>query len=100
MPDEVQSFFEGRSLRDLPGIGPKRATQLAEWGYTTADELYELGELSLARLAGERFATWFIQVVDGESSDVVSPLRSRKSCLLYTSPSPRDGLLSRMPSSA
>ena len=24
----------------------------------------------------------------------------RKSCLLYTSPSPRDGLLSRMPSSA
>ena len=23
-----------------------------------------------------------------------------KSCLLYTSPSPRDGLLSRMPSSA
>ncbi|MDP6194591.1 MAG: helix-hairpin-helix domain-containing protein, partial [Candidatus Poseidonia sp.] len=73
------SFFEGRSLRDLPGIGPKRATQLAEWGYTTADELYELGELSLARLAGERFATWFIRVVDGESSDVVSPLRSRKS---------------------
>ena len=25
---------------------------------------------------------------------------ARKSCLLYTSPSPRDGLLSRMPSSA
>ena len=24
----------------------------------------------------------------------------RKNCLLYTSPSPRDGLLSRMPSSA
>ena len=26
--------------------------------------------------------------------------RSLRSCLLYTSPSPRDGLLSRMPSSA
>ena len=26
--------------------------------------------------------------------------KSRKGCLLYTSPSPRDGLLSRMPSSA
>ena len=25
---------------------------------------------------------------------------SKESCLLYTSPSPRDGLLSRMPSSA
>ena len=27
-------------------------------------------------------------------------LRNKHSCLLYTSPSPRDGLLSRMPSSA
>ena len=26
--------------------------------------------------------------------------RGKRSCLLYTSPSPRDGLLSRMPSSA
>ena len=26
--------------------------------------------------------------------------QSRETCLLYTSPSPRDGLLSRMPSSA
>ena len=68
MPDEVVSFFQGRSLRDIPGIGPKRATQLAEWGYTTADELHELGELSLARLAGDRFAHWFMRVVEGESS--------------------------------
>ena len=30
--------------------------------------------------------------------DVIKKIR--KSCLLYTSPSPRDGLLSRMPSSA
>ena len=29
-----------------------------------------------------------------------STTNSRKGCLLYTSPSPRDGLLSRMPSSA
>lgn len=79
MPDEVNAFFEGRSLRAIPGIGPKRATQLAEWGYTTADDLYALGELSLASLAGERFAAWFMRVVDGESSSVVSPLRSRKS---------------------
>ena len=79
MPDEAGAFFEGRSVREIPGIGPKRATQLAEWGYASADELRELGELSLARVAGERFATWFLSVVEGESSDVVSPLRSRKS---------------------
>ena len=29
-----------------------------------------------------------------------SKLKSRDSCLLYTSPSPRDGRISRMPSSA
>ena len=31
---------------------------------------------------------------------LISGLESPDSCLLYTSPSPRDGLLSRMPSSA
>ena len=30
----------------------------------------------------------------------IMPSRAERSCLLYTSPSPRDGLLSRMPSSA
>ena len=41
-------------------------------------------------------AEWDIKVPD-------SKIKGRewlKSCLLYTSPSPRDGLLSRMPSSA
>ena len=50
-------------------------------------------------------------VVDAQSFDALKPLiftsrnfhdfsRLTKACLLYTSPSPRDGLLSRMPSSA
>ena len=42
--------------------------------------------------------------MEGADSDRRDLLRkfheTRKSCLLYTSPSPRDGLLSRMPSSA
>ena len=33
-------------------------------------------------------------------STMISYLRKQFPCLLYTSPSPRDGLLSRMPSSA
>ena len=32
--------------------------------------------------------------------DLIGTARSLYTCLLYTSPSPRDGLLSRMPSSA
>ena len=46
------------------------------------------------------------EVID-ESLDVIDwalnindPEDWKRSCLLYTSPSPRDGLLSRMPSSA
>ena len=38
-----------------------------------------------------RQAGWVVKVL---------PFHSHKVCLLYTSPSPRDGLLSRMPSSA
>ena len=35
-----------------------------------------------------------------KADDKVADPDSKKPCLLYTSPSPRDGLLSRMPSSA
>ena len=42
---------------------------------------------------GTRFGTDFIR-------DNLSIFPKLKGCLLYTSPSPRDGLLSRMPSSA
>ena len=34
------------------------------------------------------------------AQDAAAAAARRKACLLYTSPSPRDGLLSRMPSSA
>ena len=34
------------------------------------------------------------------TEQIQSCIRLDKTCLLYTSPSPRDGLLSRMPSSA
>ena len=37
---------------------------------------------------------------DGETCERLMPPANAYVCLLYTSPSPRDGLLSRMPSSA
>ena len=43
------------------------------------------------------------QLFEGTESELTSaipPETRLRSCLLYTSPSPRDGLLSRMPSSA
>ena len=41
-----------------------------------------------------------IQLVETELHSKELELKRTKTCLLYTSPSPRDGLLSRMPSSA
>ena len=79
LPDEIGDFFTNRSIREVPGIGEKRAIQLAEWGISTVDELYNYGELSLSRMAGERFALWVISVYEGTTSSEVSPLRSRKS---------------------
>ena len=40
------------------------------------------------------------EVSVGEDESVTQLAGRLKGCLLYTSPSPRDGLLSRMPSSA
>lgn len=79
LPDEMMTFFEGKSVRDVPGIGKKSSTVLAEWGLSTMDELYEAGEISLERMMGSRFAKWIIKVIEGDTSSEISPLRSRKS---------------------
>ena len=56
----------------------------------------EAGELLKAAVehAGGGLVDWHLDHVDA------NPGQSTTACLLYTSPSPRDGLLSRMPSSA
>ena len=79
LPDEITDFFQDRDVREVPGIGPKTATLLVEWGINTMSEAAEHGELALARFTSERFASWLMRVVDGETSDEISPLRSRKS---------------------
>jgi len=79
LPDQIESFFQNRPVREVPGIGPKTATRLAEWGINTMSEVSEFGEISIARFTSERFATWILRVLEGETSDDVSPLRSRKS---------------------
>lgn len=79
LPGDAAEFFQGRSLREIPGIGPATATTMQEWGVQTVDEAYEMGELALARMAGPRFAAWLMAVVEERTSDDVSVLRSRKS---------------------
>ena len=59
-----------------------------------------LGKISEKRDTLPRTPVQTVQPVmetQEETAVLVNPV---KTCLLYTSPSPRDGLLSRMPSSA
>ena len=79
LPQDILQFFEGRPPRQVPGIGPKSATILAEWGFEGMDEAHAMGHLGLQRFASERFANWLMRVLEGETSDEVSTLRSRKS---------------------
>ena len=56
----------------------------------------------VAVLAAVAYGSYLAQVRKARRSDAIALLSAiqQAHCLLYTSPSPRDGLLSRMPSSA
>ena len=78
----------------IAGIGESRLGRVP--GVTALELQREAAEAALAD-AGLTFAD-----IDGL---LTTPVRTESwampcGCLLYTSPSPRDGLLSRMPSSA
>ena len=74
-----------RTLADVVGQPDVTAAMAARQGGSGSVVLWGppgTGKTTLARILGEEAEQRFV------------------ACLLYTSPSPRDGLLSRMPSSA
>ena len=60
------------------------------------------GFLFLAVMLGGMWSSYKIGFKEGTGKmiDFCKTKADKRGCLLYTSPSPRDGLLSRMPSSA
>ena len=75
------------------------------WGIPLG-RVFPEGRFELAALLGLRHAARAagydsVQYVSAPGFNYeIQDLRDGEGCLLYTSPSPRDGLLSRMPSSA
>mgnify|MGYP003323085717 CR=1 FL=1 len=79
--------------------GPQRVSQVIREALARgADRAILVQHAELASSDATVVAKALADAVREESFDLV--LTGLQSCLLYTSPSPRDGLLSRMPSSA
>ena len=81
--------------------GGRNATgiELIEW--VKKMDAYGAGEILLTSMDRDGTKQGFNLSMTKAVSDAVSiPVVASGGCLLYTSPSPRDGLLSRMPSSA
>ena len=99
------SYGYGRGLDRSAGVQLIR--QAFELGVTLFDTAEAYGALN-EEMVGEALAPVRDQVViatkfgfkDGQMALAWLLARKPWICLLYTSPSPRDGLLSRMPSSA
>ena len=62
--------------------------------FTPTNEIVELSKVA----AG--YGGIYISHMREEAAEIINSVQETIDCLLYTSPSPRDGLLSRMPSSA
>lgn len=74
-----QEFFETKSCGDVPGIGPKAAQSLREFGIINLKDAYLEGPDALEQYLGNRRAKRLWNILEGGSSDDVSALRSRKS---------------------
>ena len=84
--------FGAKAAMDIDHLGPSIVDQLVSLGRVQdIADLYKLSKSDLTDL--EKFG-------DKSAENLIKAIDASKSCLLYTSPSPRDGLLSRMPSSA
>ena len=95
--DEENEKDLAKNMKELlASLTPREAKVLRErFGINLKDnqELEDIGDQF--DISQEK-----IREVERKALTKLRHQRSQNSCLLYTSPSPRDGLLSRMPSSA
>ena len=86
---DINSDTKRRIATRAQGFRSRQGTQIFQPEYIPSDDGFHRNPHGYATYAGRLFQ---------EQESLVEGISRR--CLLYTSPSPRDGLLSRMPSSA
>ena len=89
---EVQEYIN-REAADIEA----RKLGLMDSAKALAEKGYEIPEYVLAGLTQDQKDALALAKA---GIGAYKPSQTHPTCLLYTSPSPRDGLLSRMPSSA
>ena len=92
--DTVEAHFDAGILLNL--VEHNHSDQRVELGYLLSVSDLDLSNLQLNSYSGQSSVSQLASISSSSFSEVIRGYN----CLLYTSPSPRDGLLSRMPSSA
>ena len=107
--ENQEKFMREQSAFDQGGMLTEQPTnQVGNGGFTGSSAAagptagFDPVLISLIRRSMPNLVAYDLAGVQPMSgpTGLIFAMRSRKTCLLYTSPSPRDGLLSRMPSSA
>ena len=113
---DAKLIREVRDFKQIKNVNIKGMTQFGSGGMNTKIEAAKICNLAgcdmvianglnlnpITQIEKNNSSTWFISKITklhARKKWIISSI-SPKGCLLYTSPSPRDGLLARMPSSA
>ena len=87
---------------DLNTTNAVQGPNSAYWNSTEpTSSVFSIGNVTTVNGSGEDYIAYVFANTDGYlKAGSYTRHQTHPTCLLYTSPSPRDGLLSRMPSSA
>ncbi|MES2177712.1 MAG: DNA polymerase IV [Gemmatimonadota bacterium] len=78
-PDGELEFMRLLKLADIPGIGPKTTSRLAERGLRSVEDVLALDEAALSRLVGPRECEWLARRVRGIDEGEVADRDAAKS---------------------
>ena len=79
-PGGELDFMRLLKLADIPGIGPKTTSRLAERGLRSVEDVLALDDAALERLVGPRDSEWLARRVRGiDSGDVATEREAAKS---------------------
>ena len=97
---DVAKNFTLFILRDFKECILSQCIQVNSTDYARYASIYCDQVLAFQQWENKKHCIHYEDFIENPIDEVASTVELFNNCLLYTSPSPRDGLLSRMPSSA